>query len=910
MPETLDKLRPDRDLQIYFERPSAIAAMSGASPTGFTASGTWRQQFDWCVVEWNRDNVIEHPLFRNLPDGDLSGLTLSYEETRENCIPMDSDLFPTVDWPNLRLWVDTAGVETFHQVPLIDYATPIEGAYVQATAQFELKGSITAGDYAGLTWLQEHYTHECTAGDTLASVAGAIAGYVNAFSTTMTAVAAGAVITLTTTSLLGANGNRLGAYGHVGGARTEYWDVWHRTFSGGQSPAKWRVVLPFNALVDKNNVTVPTQKVRKMRWTYSAEFQTGAYERTEFAAVVSNWAVTGANRGYRVAGPGSRRIEDSSKKVSYFGSYWNWTKGNFSGGTIRWTGMYGDSVTIPYRSAQTHELYLGTRLLNGGADIALRVDSETPRVLSLRASGEDTLMRVPLGSYGPGEHTVLISHNGPTGNAFYFDFLEVAIPSAFVENQPVEPTLTAATDWDTDHSLAVPAERTAWMIHSLGFRGRVNHYVGALIFYDMYKQGHQYASGTVDFNGTPAPSGITQIQIGRVGVPEATITISHLNLFGDTAETIAKAFELEFNRGYTGIRATASGTRLTIYSRRMGPDGNLVTIGGSPASGGFSLSFSGGTLSGGVEGEWRTDLTANPRINRACRDWSLRFYEACKAYGLDMTAAFSLELQHGDPSPAAGIAQRYWNGEPCQLNTPALQTNFSPASRAYWEKVHMEMADILVAAGYVPYLQFGEVQWWYFPNMLPGMPEISMPYYDQYTRDQFQTRHGFPIRFIGNGKANPASFPEEVAFLPELIGEFTDAIRAHVKTAHPNCRFEVLYPTDVNDTPWGRLVNYPNAAWTPAKLDNLKTESFSFTFWRDLKKSKYTVGFGATKGFPRNKRSFLVGPGDSTTRWEKEAGFARAQNLESIVLFALDQFCLIGYPVPIWKKLRKGRRLG
>ena len=42
---------------------------------GFTVSGTWRQQFDWAVIEWNRDNVYEHPAFRNLPDGDLSGLT-------------------------------------------------------------------------------------------------------------------------------------------------------------------------------------------------------------------------------------------------------------------------------------------------------------------------------------------------------------------------------------------------------------------------------------------------------------------------------------------------------------------------------------------------------------------------------------------------------------------------------------------------------------------------------------------------------------------------------------------------------------------------------------------------------------------------------------------------------------------
>jgi hypothetical protein len=239
------------------------------------------------------------------------------------------------------------------------------------------------------------------------------------------------------------------------------------------------------------------------------------------------------------------------------------------------------------------------------------------------------------------------------------------------------------------------------------------------------------------------------------------------------------------------------------------------------------------------------------------------------------------------------------------LNTPALQTNFSPTSLNYWKQVHLEMAGIMVAAGYVPYMQFGEVQWWYFANMLPNMPPISMPYYDQYTKDTFEAMHSFPMRTIGGPEVNPALYPEEAAFLPTLIGGFTDAVIAHVRATYPNCRFEVLYPTDVNDTAWNTLVNYPLAAWTPAKLDNLKTESFSYTFARDLNKSKYTVTFGETKSFPRNKRSFLVGPGDSTTRWQKEARFAKAQNLESIVLFALDQFCLIGYPVPFWDKRKK-----
>src|SRR6476659_6112815 len=142
----IEKLTPDRDFQCFFFHPSAIAAISSASAGGFTVSGYWRQQFDWAVIEWNRDNVFEHPLLRNLPDGNLSGLRLSYEEIRTNCIAMDSSLYPTVDWPYLRVWTEASCVEPY-RVRLRDYATPVVGEFTPATLQFELQGTPTAGDY-------------------------------------------------------------------------------------------------------------------------------------------------------------------------------------------------------------------------------------------------------------------------------------------------------------------------------------------------------------------------------------------------------------------------------------------------------------------------------------------------------------------------------------------------------------------------------------------------------------------------------------------------------------------------------------------------------------------------------------------------------------------------------------------
>ena len=338
MSDQLSKLRPDRDLQCYFLQPSAIAALSATSQTGFTVSGTWRQQADWAVVEWNRDNVFEHPLLRNLPDGDLSGICLSYQETRTNCIPFDSVLWPTVDWPYLRVWADSAGIETLYQVPLAKYATPVAGGYSAPTAQFELQGSVTADDYIELAWLDQHFNYRLSSADTPATAVSALADIITANQQTgaVTATASGSRITLTYIGIPGANGNRVGVYGTVHGACTESWTPAWAMFNGGTSPTSWQVNLNFGSLVDLNGVTVPAGNVRKLRWTWAADLQPANFQRTEFSVVISNWNVTGTNLAYSVAGPGSRRIEDDSIAVSYQGA-WSTDHGNFSGGSIHWT---------------------------------------------------------------------------------------------------------------------------------------------------------------------------------------------------------------------------------------------------------------------------------------------------------------------------------------------------------------------------------------------------------------------------------------------------------------------------------------------------------------------------------------------------------------------------------------------
>jgi hypothetical protein len=818
-------------------------------------------------------------------------MRLSYEETRANCIPIDSSLFATVDWPYLRVWTESSGVEPY-RVRIKDHATPVHGSYGAATIDFELQGTATGGDFIELAWLDQHFNYQLTAGDTLPTAAAALTAIINANTgaSGVSATVAAARITLSYDASAGTNANRIGVYGTVHGSGTESWSPAAGVFSGGTSPDRWRIELDFGQLVDVNGVTVPTTNVRKMRWTWAADLQAASYVRGEFAASVTNWSVSGTGLEYRVAGPGSRRIEDDAPEVSYQGS-WTEARGNYSGGSIRWSASTGASVACTYSASVTHLLLLGTRRADSGAAITARVDGGAAMPLGLHLAGEDVLVRLPLGQFGAGTHTVTISHTGANGTYFYFDFLEIAVPTVDLPQFSVMAKTTLATDWDTDHSIALAPERTAWLIQKLGFRGRANHYVGAMWFYEFSRPGHAYATATLTFAGTPEFGKVTQVSLG------ATV-ISHVSLIGDTAATVANGLAMLVNAGSTGAWATAAGTVLTITSRTQGVAGNGITVSANTSSSAFTATSSGATA-GGSDGKWRTDLVAMPRINRAARDWSAAYFAALITYGIDATAAFSMELQHGDEGPTAGIAQRYADGAPVLLNTPALQTNFGPESTAYWRQVYDDMAVTMASAGMQPYLQFGEVQWWYFAN------SASMPFYDAYTSGSFLAQYGRPIRVVANEHADPGAFTEECTWLRGLVGQFTDTVTTYVRQNHPATRFEVLYPPDVNDTALNTAVNFPRTSWTPSALECLKTENFTYTGNRDMDKARSSVMLPMELGFPPGKSSHLVGIGEYTTPWAREQRMAEGQGLDSVVLFALDQFCLIGYRLPLAQTRRR-----
>ena len=68
--------------------------------------------------------------------------------------------------------------------------------------------------------------------------------------------------------------------------------------------------------------------------------------------------------------------------------------------------------------------------------VSITVDGVAVTTVNLLISGEDVLFRCPVGTYAAGPHSVVLAQAGPDGNDFYFDFVELAVPSTTLPTFP------------------------------------------------------------------------------------------------------------------------------------------------------------------------------------------------------------------------------------------------------------------------------------------------------------------------------------------------------------------------------------------------------------------------------------------------------------------------------------------
>ena len=93
-----------------FDDYGAAAALWGASDTGFTVSGVFRDLADFAVlVLFQKDDPFGHPLFSYLPDGDLTGLVLDFDVTWQGIQSWESLKNAWTDWNSLDYSVNGVG---------------------------------------------------------------------------------------------------------------------------------------------------------------------------------------------------------------------------------------------------------------------------------------------------------------------------------------------------------------------------------------------------------------------------------------------------------------------------------------------------------------------------------------------------------------------------------------------------------------------------------------------------------------------------------------------------------------------------------------------------------------------------------------------------------------------------------
>ena len=157
---------------------------------------------------------------------------------------------------------------------------------------------------------------------------------------------------------------------------------------------------------------------------------------------------------------------------------------------------------------------------------------------------------------------------------FYFDFLEIAIPTTNLPAFAPDSQTTLATDWDTLNSQALAPERTAWQIQSLGFHGQGQSLCRCAVVLRVGLRRATIRNGNDHvFRHVVSLETITQIALGPT-------VFTHLNLIGDTPASLAQAFALLINEGATGVWAQADAGVLTITARMMGSAGNGLTLSG------------------------------------------------------------------------------------------------------------------------------------------------------------------------------------------------------------------------------------------------------------------------------------------------------------------------------------------
>jgi hypothetical protein len=719
------------------------------------------------------------------------------------------------------------------------------------------------------------------------------------------AQASGSTITFTATKA-GVDGNALSMYAVSKNAQLTTAEDFVQ-FAGGNSDATWRVTIDFSAR------GIPD--VRKMWLTFAPPISAGkAFEATEWEAVFTNWSVAGPEdvRRLQVGGPGSFRIEENSGACGFDGP-WDVEHGFYSLAYSKVSKREGNTVVISYESMVPHELWIGTSLYldRGAASVQIdhgpEIDFNTylntgldPAVITRR--------KVAAGGLVPaGPHTVTIRTKD--AKPFYFDYLDIVVPSDIPADLPPRTNVSPALDYSTDHTYKLPPSRILWMFDKLGFAGPMNEYIGVFWWNQRIRTGAVLPKARIDFSAGFVDGDQVWLNVSGTRIGKSVFST-------DTPETIARHFGCYVNAIFVGLWAAVSGSSVTLTSHSptanfqfdlsQQVDAALGSTGTVTITG--TLKYTGDELIKN-KGQWFVDPLQTPALNRGARDWHADFFAECAARNRELVVASSMELVLPPPEFPA----RYHNGDPVKTSVGygsdwwSSHCAFNAAMLEYQKAVFGTITDLMASAGLRPSVQFGEYCWWYFP----GGPDGTMALYDDDTNAAAQGALGRPLQVFSSADDDPlVNGGADATFLRNRLRDHVAALIAHIRSRHPGAKFEVLFPYDVNyPRPAGahglggrllRYINFPEewARKETSGFDCLKMEGLDWgAVSRDLDLAREVMKFPLKSGWPVDSVRYMLPIFNGGCPWLSEYRMAKGLKIPAINLWAFDHVCIFGLMV-------------
>jgi hypothetical protein len=553
-------------------------------------------------------------------------------------------------------------------------------------------------------------------------------------------------------------------------------------------------------------------------------------------------------------------------------------------------------------------VYLGTSLYRDRGIAGVRLDNDTETLLDCRLDTDSAVVtrRLLRSNVPAGKHTVTIRVQQP--GFLYFDFLEAAVRSDVPDALAPRADISAALDFDTDHTYKLSPARLMWIMDKLGYAAPLNEYLGVFWWNERIAAGGAFSAAQIAFSGAFVEGDSIILNFN----PPDGARIGKSVFPNENPGVIARHFAAAINSTLVGAWASATdGGVLSITGRSSGSPYNLVlSLDVHSANG--TAAITPDPQPTGQYPAWIIDDSAVPPINRAARDWHADFYRLCAARNRDVVTACSMELVN----PPDGYVARFFDH-----TAVATQTGFgtlisnhcavgSSKLLAYHKAVYRQIAQMQTAAGLTPNVQYGEFLWWYTAG--PG--GIGMAYYDDETQAAAQAALGRPLYLFRTTNDDPSvNDSADALFLRNRLRDHLSALVTDIRAAFPTVRCELLWPYDVNypvpvplARPYSggrlnRFVNLP-VEWqekASSGFDFVKVEALAFaTGMRNLDLAGEAVGLFQSFGWPFASLRYLVPVFGTATPWTRELALVRGAGIPVANLWAFDHVCLYNLTVP------------